>query len=148
MLAAMLAATFVMVDEVGGCPEDVNSAAVWLEDSDGCNKGFEVTVICGVGGDVVGASLEDSRDCSKEFGVAVICVVEGAEIPFPPAAVDVILTAEVALAMEVALAATVTNPERSAPNSDESRLGRRALKADTSSASSEIEAGSIYRDPE
>lgn len=57
-------------------------------------------------------------------------------------------TDEVALTLEVALAAIVIKPERSAPNADESRLGRRALRADTSSASSEIETGSTYRGPE
>ena len=117
----MLAAGVTMGDEVGACPDDVDTAGICLD-----------------GGD----------DCTEELEVAVIGVVGSAKIPFPPAGIYVALTAEVALTLEVALAATVIEPERSAPNSDESRLGRRALKADTSSASSEIESGSTYAGPE
>lgn len=117
----MLAAGVTTGDELEACLDDVNAAGVCLD-----------------GGD----------DCTEELEVAVIRVVGPTEIPFPLAGIYVVLTAEVALTLEVALAATVIKPERSAPNSDESRLGRRALKAETSSASSETESGSIYAGPE
>ena len=96
-------------------------------------------------GDAAGAWLDDGDDRTAEFR---ICAVVGARIPFPPTDVDIGLTAEIALTLEVVLAALVINPERSLPNSDESRLGRRAARADTSSASSDTETGSTYMGPE
>ena len=122
-----------------------DAATVCPDDGDDCIEDFAAVVICVVKGDAAGAWLDDGDDCTREFG---ICAVVGTGTPFPPTDVDIGLTIEVTLTLEVVLAALVINPERPIPNSDESRLGRRALRADTSSASSDTETGSPYMGPE
>lgn len=121
---------------------------VWLDGGDDCIEDLGVAVVCVVGGAAAAVCPDEGETCTKDFRVAVVCVVEGAEIPYPPDDVDVALTPEVALTLEVVLVAIVIKPERSVPNADESRLGRRASKAVTSSTSSETDTGSTYIGPE
>lgn len=95
----MFAATVTTGAEVGAC----------IEDNNGCTD--DCGMIDVVRGDATGASLDDGDDCTDESEVAVKCVVGTAKILFPATGMDVVLTAEVALALEVALAATVMKLE-------------------------------------